>query len=47
MNEALRALLRSRKFLILCLDTVVSLALYFAAKYASPSLVVRHTSFEG
>ena len=38
MNEALKALLRSRKFLILCLDTVVSLVLYFAAKYASPSL---------
>jgi hypothetical protein len=28
----------SRKFLILCLDTVVSLVLHFAAKYASPSL---------
>ena len=38
MNEALRALLRSRKFLILCLDTVVSLMLYFVAKYANPSL---------
>jgi hypothetical protein len=38
MSEALKALLRSRKFLILCLDTVVSLVLYFAAKYAGPSL---------
>ncbi len=38
MSEALKALLRSQKFLILCLDTVVSLVLYFAAKYASPLL---------
>ncbi len=38
MKEALLALLRSRKFLILCMDTVVSLVLYFAAKYASPSV---------
>jgi hypothetical protein len=38
MNEALKALLHSRKFLILCLDTVVSLVLYFTAKYAGPSL---------
>ncbi len=36
MNEALRALLRSRKFLILCLDTVVSLVLYFAATRSVP-----------
>ncbi len=38
MYEASKALLHSRKFLILCLDTVVPLLLYFAAKHASPSL---------
>jgi uncharacterized membrane protein len=38
MGEALRALLRSRKFLFLCLGTVISLMLYFAARYAGPSL---------
>jgi hypothetical protein len=37
MNEALKALFRSRKFLILLLDAVISLLLYFSAKYAGPS----------
>lgn len=31
-------LLRSRKFLLLCLDTVISLALFFVGKYAVPEL---------
>ena len=31
-------LLRSRKFLTLILDTVVSLAIYFTTKYAAPML---------
>ena len=31
-------LLRSRKFLLLCLDTVLSMALFFVGKYATPEL---------
>jgi len=31
-------LLRSRKFLVLCLDTVISTALFFVGKYATPEL---------
>ncbi len=33
MTEAWRSLLRSRKFLILLLDTAISIALYFGSKY--------------
>jgi hypothetical protein len=32
------SLLHSRKFWLLILDTVISLTLYFAGKYADPSL---------
>ncbi len=35
----LQALLRSRKFLVLVLDTVVSLVLYFSAKYLAAGAV--------
>ena len=31
-------LLRSRKFLLLVLDVVIQLVLYFVAKYATPAL---------
>jgi len=31
-------LLRSRKFLLLCLDTIISLILFFVGKYATPNL---------
>ena len=31
-------LLRSRKFLLLVLDTAISLVLYFVGKYAAPEL---------
>jgi len=31
-------LLRSRKFLLLVLDTIISLVLFFVGKYASPNL---------
>jgi len=31
-------LLHSRKFLLLILDTIISLTLYFVGKYAAPSL---------
>ncbi len=34
-----QALLKSRKFLVLLLDTVVSLALYFSAKYLAAGAV--------
>jgi chromate transport protein ChrA len=34
-----QALLKSRKFLVLALDTVISLVLYFVTKYAAPSAV--------
>ena len=37
MSETWKALFRSRKFLILLLDSVISLLLYFSAKYAGPS----------
>lgn len=36
MTNALKALLRSRKFLLLVLDTVVSIALAFIAEYCTP-----------
>ena len=36
MPDAIDHLFRSRKFLLLLLDTVVSLATYFVGKYASP-----------
>jgi hypothetical protein len=35
----LQALLKSRKFLVLTLDTVLSLVLYFSAKYLAPGAV--------
>ena len=38
MINALAALLRSRKFLLLVLDTVISLALFFVAKAAAPDV---------
>lgn len=34
MSEPFRALLRSRKFLLLTLDAVITLVIYFTAKYA-------------
>jgi len=34
----IQGLLRSRKFLLLCLDTVISLVLFFVSKYAAPEL---------
>ncbi len=34
-----QALLKSRKFLVLALDTVISLVLYFVTKYTAPSAV--------
>ena len=37
MVDALGALLRSRKFMVLILDVVVSLVLFFVGKYAIPS----------
>jgi hypothetical protein len=33
------SLLRSRKFLLLCLDTIISLILFFIGKYATPSIL--------
>lgn len=33
-----RSLLRSRKFLVLLLDTVVSIVLYFGARYLAPEV---------
>lgn len=39
MKNAFLALLKSRKFLILVLDTVISTATYFVAKYAAPEIV--------
>jgi hypothetical protein len=39
MKKAFLALLKSRKFLILVLDTVISVATYFVAKYAAPEMV--------
>ena len=38
MSEALQALFRSRKFLILMMDAVIALVLYFVTKYAGPSV---------
>ncbi len=37
MDKSMRALLTSRKFLVLVLDMVVSVALYFSGKYAGAS----------
>ncbi len=37
MDKSMRALLTSRKFLVLVMDTVVSIMLYFAGKYAGAS----------
>lgn len=34
-----QALFKSRKFLVLASDTVISLVLYFVTKYAAPSAV--------
>lgn len=34
MSNAIKALLASRKFLLLLLDTVISTALFFVGKYA-------------
>lgn len=38
MTDTVRLLLSSRKFLILCLDTLISVVLFFVGKYGSPSL---------
>ena len=38
-QSPVKTLLQSRKFLLLVLDVVVSLVLYFSAKYAAPSVV--------
>jgi hypothetical protein len=38
MSEALKALFRSRKFLILMMDAVIALVLYFVTKYAGQSV---------
>lgn len=37
-QNPIKSLLGSRKFLLLVLDVVVSVILYFASKYASPSV---------
>jgi len=37
MLDALKALLKSRKFLLLVLDTSICVILYFAGKYAGES----------
>ena len=34
----IQGLLRSRKFLLLCLDTIISLVLFFVGKYALPGV---------
>ncbi len=39
MVSSLKALLNSRKFLIMVLDVIVSLALYFIVKYVAPDIV--------
>ena len=38
MGEAFKALLRSRKFVVLLLDVVLSLVLFFVGKYALNAL---------
>lgn len=38
MVDSFKMLWTSRKFLILLLDTIISIVLYFGAKYASPLL---------
>lgn len=35
----LQTLLKSRKFLLLLLDVIITLVLYFTTKYATPSIV--------
>lgn len=37
MSTALSGLFQSRKFMVLLLDTVVAVILYFTGKYATPS----------
>ena len=37
MSDAFGSLLRSRKFMLLLLDTVVSLLTFFVGKYATPA----------
>ncbi|MGE5138301.1 MAG: hypothetical protein ACM3JD_02460 [Rudaea sp.] len=37
MIESMRALLTSRKFLVLVMDTIISITLYFSGKYAGAS----------
>ncbi len=37
MIESMRALFTSRKFLVLVMDTVISITLYFSGKYAGAS----------
>ena len=39
MVNSLKALMNSRKFLVMVLDVAVSLVLYFVVKYVAPSLV--------
>ena len=39
MGNTILALLKSRKFLILGVDTVLSLILYFTGKYLAPATV--------
>ena len=34
----IQGLLRSRKFLLLCLDTIISLTLFFVVKYTAPAM---------
>ena len=38
MITAFGKLLQSRKFLLLCLDTVISLTMFFVSKYALPGV---------
>lgn len=39
MKNAFLALLKSRKFLILVLDTLISVVTYFVVEYAAPEMV--------
>ena len=39
MVSSLKALMNSRKFVLLLMDVVLSLALYFVVKYVAPSIV--------
>lgn len=39
MVSSLKALMNSRKFMLLLMDVVLSLVLYFVVKYVAPSIV--------